>query len=440
MRYIPTPRLGIVIAAAGLLCGPLVAVGFAAWLPWVVVGLVLGAALLDTLWMVPGAALTARRELPARLGVGARNRVRVVVSNASDRPVEVKVRDEVPLRLQPQPEVVSTVVAAGVEASVEYAVYPRSRGAVDLGWICLRWRGPLGLMLAQRRIEPAVDARTARVYPSYVDYGRFVLESRIKLRREGPQRMRIAQRADEFESLREYVPGDDARRVDWKATARRRRLIARNYEEERSKDILILIDAGRMMAPEANGLTKLDRAINAALMIATVAAERKDRVGLFVFADEPLVFIPPAHGKAQISRFMDALYDVQVRLVEPDFPRAFGYLKSKHRKRGMIIMFTDLIDSEASAQLIGHVSAITRQHLPLFISIRDQSLEEASAAPIDQVRDVYRRAVAEQVIYDRDVALAQLRNRGATVMDVAPDRLTVEAVNRYILLRRTGQV
>jgi uncharacterized protein (DUF58 family) len=106
----------------------------------------------------------------------------------------------------------------------------------------------------------------------------------------------------------------------------------------------------------------------------------------------------------------------------------------------MIIMFTDLIDSEASAQLIGHVSAITRQHLPLFISIRDQSLEEASAAPIDQVRDVYRRAVAEQVIYDRDVALAQLRNRGATVMDVAPDRLTVEAVNRYILLRRTGQV
>jgi uncharacterized protein (DUF58 family) len=175
-------------------------------------------------------------------------------------------------------------------------------------------------------------------------------------------------------------------------------------------------------------------------MIATVAAERKDRVGLFVFADEPLVFIPPAHGKAQISRFMDALYDVQVRLVEPDFPRAFGYLKSKHRKRGMIIMFTDLIDSEASAQLIGHVSAITRQHLPLLISIRDQSLEEASAAPIDQVRDVYRRAVAEQVIYDRDVALAQLRNRGATVMDVAPDRLTVEAVNRYILLRRTGQV
>lgn len=440
MRYIPTPRLGIVIVATGLLCGPLVALGFAAWLPWVVVGLVVGAALLDALWMAPGAALTAHRELPARLGVGARNRVRVVVSNASDRPVEVRVRDEVPLRLQPEPEAVSTVVAAGVEAWVDYAVYPRSRGAVDLGWICLRWRGPLGLVLAQKRVEPAVDARTARVYPSYVDYGRFILESRIKLRREGPQRLRIAQRADEFESLREYVPGDDARRVDWKATARRRRLIARNYEEERSKDILILIDAGRMMAPEANGLTKLDRAINAALMIATVAAERKDRVGLFVFADEPLVFIPPAHGKAQISRFMDALYDVQVRLVEPDFPRAFGYLKSKHRKRGMIIMFTDLIDSEASAQLIGHVSAITRQHLPLFISIRDQSLEEASAAPIDQVRDVYRRAVAEQVIHDRDVALAQLRNRGATVMDVAPDRLTIEAVNRYILLRRTGQV
>ncbi|MBD3176124.1 MAG: DUF58 domain-containing protein [Armatimonadia bacterium] len=440
LRYIPTVRLGLAIVLSGLFCGLLVALGFSPWLPWAVVGLLMGAAVLDALWMISGRDLGARREMAPRLGMGAKNPVRIAVSNGSDRPVEVRIRDEVPLKLRPDPEVVSTVVAPGAEAVAEYAVFPRERGAVELGQICLRWRGPLGLVWGQRRFEADEEARTAKVYPRYVDYGRFILESRIKLRREGPQRLRIAQRADEFESLRDYVPGDDVRRVDWKATARQRRLITRNYEEERSKDVLILIDAGRMMAPEAHGLTKLDRAINAALMIASVAAERKDKVGLFVFADEPIVFIPPAHGKAQINRFMDALYDVHVKLVEPNFSRAFGYLKSKHRKRGMVIMFTDLIDSEASGQLIGHVSAITRQHLPLFISIRDQSLEEASATDVDRIGDVYRRAVAEQIIHDRDVALAQLRNQGATVMDVAPDRLTIESVNRYILLRRTGQV
>lgn len=440
MRYIPTPRLGISIALAGLLCGPLVAAGFAPWLPWSVAGILLGAAVLDAFWMVPASRITARRELPARLGLGVRNRVSVVIANGSDLPVEVRVRDEIPLELSPEPEVVSTVVAARAESTVDYTVLPRRRGAVELGWICLRWCGPLGLMLGQKRVEPSEEARVGRVYPHYVDYSRFILESRIRLRREGPQRLRIAQRADEFESLREYVPGDEARRVDWKATARRRRLIIRNYEEERSKDILILIDAGRMMAPEADGLTKLDRAINAALMIATVAAERRDRVGLFVFADEPLVFIPPAHGRLQAKRFMDALYDVSVHPVEPNFAKAFGYLKLKHRKRGMVILFTDFIDSEASTQLLGHVSAIMQQHLCLFISIRDQSLEQAAVTEIRRVSDVYRRVVAEQVIHDRDVALGQLRNRGATVMDVPPNRLTIEAVNRYLLLRRTGQV
>jgi uncharacterized protein (DUF58 family) len=152
------------------------------------------------------------------------------------------------------------------------------------------------------------------------------------------------------------------------------------------------------------------------------------------------VFIPPAHGRPQAKRFMDALYDVSVHPVEPNFAKAFGYLKLKHRKRGMVILFTDFIDSEASTQLLGHVSAIMQQHLCLFISIRDQSLEQAAVTEIRRVSDVYRRVVAEQVIHDRDVALGQLRNRGATVMDVPPNRLTIEAVNRYLLLRRTGQV
>ncbi len=298
-----------------------------------------------------------------------------------------------------------------------------------------RWSGPLGLVLRQKRVAAAT---VGRVYPRYADYSRYLLEARMHIRREGAQRRRVTQRADEFESLREYVPGDDTRRIDWKATARSRRMIVRNYEEERSKDLMILVDAGRMMAPVAGGLSKLDHAINAAVMVASVAVERKDRVGLLVFAGEPTLFIPPAHGKDQIQRFLDGLYDVHPELVEPDFAAAFSLFKSRHRKRCLTMLFTDLIDADSSSQLLAHVGALAPSHLPLAITIRDQGLEEAATRPLTGVGEVYERAVAEQVLHERAVALAQLRHQGVVVMDAPPQSLTIEAVNQYLTLRSAG--
>jgi len=432
--FIPTPRLAVALVIAGL---AIALVGGSPMVAAACLGGLALAVLCDAAWCARPRDLTARRELPERLSVGATDKVPVIVSSRSRAPVELVVCDEVPLALNATPWRVRVVVPGGGEAVAEYAVTPPARGPYEFPRINLRWFGPLGLVARQKRIDaPAVG----RVFPRYVDYSRYVLESRLKLRREGPQRHRIAQRAEEFESLRDYVPGDDTRRIDWKATARRDRVIVRNYEEERSKDVMVLVDAGRMMAPEADGLTKLDRAINAALMLASVAAERKDKVGLLVFADEPLAFVPPASGRDQVKRFLDSLYDVDVRLVEPSFGTAFGYLKARHRKRSLVILLTDLIDPESSSQLLAHVSSLTRQYLPLCITIRDQALENAAVADIAGLDDVYRRAVAEQVLRDRDVALAHLRQRGVVVMDVAPDRLTVEAVNQYLRIRASGRV
>jgi len=349
----------------------------------------------------------------------------------------VRLLDEAPPELAPTPQYCRAVVGADSAATISYTVTPRRRGDVPFGGANLRWSGPLGLVMRQKRV-PCDEV--GRVFPRYVDYSQYLLEARMKLRREGPQRLRVAQRADEFESLRDYVSGDDTRRLDWKATARQRRLMVRNYEEERSKDIMILVDSGRMMAPTANGLSKLDHAINAAIMVASVAAERKDKVGLLVFDSEPRLFIPPAHGKDQIQKMLDGLYNIQVRLVEPDFASAFALFRARHRKRCLVILFTDLIDPESSIQLLAHVSALASRHLPLAITIRDQALENAATRELAGAGDVYARAVAEQVVHDRAIALAQLRHHGVHVMDVAPEHVTVEAVNRYLELRTTGRV
>lgn len=432
--FIPTPRLAVAVVLAGL---AIALVGGAQLVAAVCLGGLALGVVCDAVWCARPRDLAARREIPERLSVGATGKVPVIVSSQSRAPVEVVVCDEAPLALDATPWRMRVVVPGGGEAAAEYTVTPPARGPYQFEGINLRWSGPLGLVARQKRVHAP---EVGRVFPRYVDYSRYVLESRLKIRREGPQRHRIAQRAEEFESLRDYVPGDDTRRIDWKATARRDHLIVRNYEEERSKDVMVLVDAGRMMAPEADRLTKLDRAINAALMLASVAAERKDKVGLLVFADEPVAFLPPAAGRDQVKRFLDALYDVEVRLVEPSFATAFGYLKARHRKRSLVILLTDLIDPESSAQLLAHVSALTSQYLPLCITIRDQALEDAAVADIAGLDDIYRRAVAEQVLRDRNVALAHLRQRGVVVMDVAPDRLTVEAVNQYLRIRASGRV
>jgi uncharacterized protein (DUF58 family) len=434
---LPTLRLACVAGLAALCLGTLSGLGVSGAGLWILAVLPLLAAILDAAWMPRPRELSATRELPDRLAMGVPNTVRLRVANRATAPVAVLVGDSVPLSLMPDAERVRIVVRGNAEGEGGYTVTPPARGEYRFGSLGVRWFGPLGLVARQMRVPAEV---MARVYPRYVDYGRFVLESRIKIRREGPHRRRAAQRAEEFESLREYVPGDDTRRIDWKATARARRLIVRNYEEERSKDVMLLIDAGRAMASQAGGLTKLDQAINAALMVASVGLERKDKVGLLAFGAEPRAFLLPAPGRDQVRLILDALCNLQVELSEPDFGSAFAHLRSKHRKRSFVILFTDLIDREVSSQLLAHVAALAQRHLVLCITIRDQSLENAATAGLDTVDAVYTRAVAEDVLRDRGVAIAELRHRGVVVMDVAPDELTVAATNRYIAMRSSGQV
>lgn len=432
----PTVRLGVALLMLGLLGAVLGLGGLPTLYVWGLGGAALFLAALDALWAVRGSDLDARRALPERLSVGVANTIGVEVTSRSPLAARVTVLDEAPLRLAPEPTPLPVTVTRERPGRIEYRVHPSARGDAPFGDVYLRWTGPFGLTMRQRRV--AAEA-IGKVYPRYADVRRHVLEARVQVRREGRQRRPVVVRADEFESLRDYVPGDDTRRLDWKATARCRRLIVRNYEEERSKDVMLLIDAGRMMAPVADGLSKLDQAINAAVMVATVAAERKDRVGLLVFAAEPLLFLPPAHGRDQIQRILDGLYDVQPALVEPDFAAAFTLFKQRHRKRCVTILFTDMVDQESSSQLLAHVSALAPSHLPVAITIRDQGLEDASSRELSGVTDLYERAVAEQVLHDRAVALSKLRQRGVVVMDVPPSRLTIEAVNQYLALRSGGR-
>ena len=187
-------------------------------------------------------------------------------------------------------------------------------------------------------------------------------------------------------------------------------------------------------------MSKLDYAVNAALMLAHVACAHDDAVGMVAFGRRVHSFVPAVKGRAQVGRILEQLYALQPALEEPDYRSAFSVLSERARKRALVVVFTDLVDTEASQRMLAHVAALRPRHLPLLITLRDSELERVARQSPEEVEQVYQRAVAGRVLEDREKALAAMRLRGALVLDVPPGELTVETVNQYVRLKAAGRL
>src|SRR5581483_7954421 len=236
-------------------------------------------------------------------------------------------------------------------------------------------------------------------------------------------------RGTEFESLREYQSDDDYRRINWKATARRHRPITTLFETERSQRLIVMIDLGRMMLTRVGELTKLDSAVNAALLLCYVALVHGDRVGLLSFADGVRAYTPPRRGRAHFYRIVEQLYAVRAQPVESDYAAAFGRLRTDLRGRALVALFTDLSDPDVARLIARHLMLVARHHLPLCIAMRDPTTQAwADLMPTDG-HELYGKVVAEGVLQERAALLDTLRNAGVLSVDVQADQLTPASIN-----------
>jgi uncharacterized protein (DUF58 family) len=244
----------------------------------------------------------------------------------------------------------------------------------------------------------------------------------------------------EFERLREYRRGDEFRAVDWKATARRQKLIAREYQLESNQSIMFLLDAGRLMTAETRGLSLFDHALNATLMLSHVAARAGDQVGLLAFADGIKSFAPPAGGAQAARRIIQAGYDLHPDIVETNYNDAFEQLSLRVRKRTLVVVFTQVVDDVAAADLTRVMRGLLPRHLPLLVFFRDVEIAEMldptghrGGAPTTQ--ELYARGAAAEMVAFRERLLRDLTTRGALVLDILPDRLTPALINRYLEIK-----
>jgi uncharacterized protein (DUF58 family) len=393
------------------------------------------AAILDAAWTPRSGQIRAERRVPRRVSLGAETEVVLTVESSVPRALRLQVTDDASPALPRVGQDVWEVKlpVRGLER-IRYRVRGEERGEAVLGDIHLRALGPLGLVWRQwreRRSDPV------QVQPGILEVRRHrLLTQRHRLRDAGLRSVRERGEGTSFESLRDYIRGDDPRRIDWKATARRATTTVRQFEAERSQNVLLAIDAGRLMTERIGGRERLDHALSASLLLADVAALQGDRVGLFVFADRVQQFLPPS--RAALSRLSDAFARVEGRLVEPDYPGAFSYLARALRRRSLLVLFTDVIDARASSALLAHLNAATRRHLPLVVTLRNTALDETAERPVRDERDVFRRAAAEELLQARAQALAGMQRAGILVADTRPQDATPAAVNRYLEVKRRG--
>ena len=382
--------------------------------------------------------LEVERINDTKLSLGAENLITVLITNRSQRKLTFLLRDEYPYQFNADATIIKGEVGAYDLHEARYHVKPLQRGDYTFGDVNIRYPSLLRTFTRQARYPTSASVK---VYPNVLDVRKYDIMARKGLLFEiGLRAARIFGTGTEFERLREYNTDDEFRRINWKATARRGKPIAAEYETERSQYIVSVIDTGRLMRPPIGDLAKLDYAINTSLLLTYVATLKGDHTGLLTFADDVRTYLSPKSGKGQFYRMLEALYNVHFEPVEADYAKALAYLSLKNKRRSLIIVFTDLVTLDAAKPLIANMARLAQRHLPLCVVVSDPNITNLAHIETDNSGAVYKRAVAEMLLDERQVVLDTLNRNGVLTLDVPADKLSVSVINKYLELKGRGAI
>jgi uncharacterized protein (DUF58 family) len=375
----------------------------------------------------------ATRDCSQICSLGELHRVTLHLENRSRRSYRIEVRDDRLPTFEVDPEEFSLVVPGHSRANVHYNLKPLRRGTYELRQIHLRVPSRLGFW---RRIHRYPAELSLRVYPDLKQISRYALYARLnRLSLLGVRKTRRVGGDNEFERLREYTPDDNYRNIDWRATGRRRKLVVRDYQSNQSQRVVFLIDSGRMMVNESAGLSLLDHALDAMLMLAHVAVTRGDQVGLLTFSDRIHHWVPLGNGNRHVNRMVHAVHNLFPTLVESRYDSAFLHLNRHCRKRTLVILITNVIDEVNAAQISAHLKNMVGAHLPLGILLRDNAMFDAVAVEDAEGDELYRAAAAAHILDWRQQVITNLRHAGVLTLDVFAEKMTAPLINEYLKIK-----
>jgi uncharacterized protein (DUF58 family) len=375
-----------------------------------------------------------QRELPEQFSNSDQNKIILHLSNNYPFVIVLRIIDESPKQFQQRNFYLFATMKANEDITLDYQLRPTERGEYFFHDINVFMKSPLGLVVRRKIIRAE---KMVKVLPSFFALRKYeLLAYSNQLAEAGSRRIRKIGHSLEFEQIKEYVAGDDIRNINWKATGRKGgQLMVNNYTDEKSQQVYCIIDKGRVMKMPFDGLTLLDYAINAALILSRVALVKQDKAGLVSFSEQIGEFLPADHKAIQMNNILQLLYNQQTKFLESDYEKLYALIRTRITQRSLLILFTNFESLSALKRQLPYIRGIARNHLLLVVFFENTSLGQLTKSDAKDIEGLYVKTIAEKFAYEKRLIVKELQQHGIATILTAPQQLTVNIVNKYLEIK-----
>ncbi len=383
-------------------------------------------------------AVFARREMADKFSNGDENPVDIYLEHFYPQKIHFEIIDELPFQFQKRDTKFELSLDNGEAKNLRYNLRPVKRGEYQFGAVNVFVRTHLGLAARRFRFDAQ---KTVPVYPSYLllrQYELLAISNHLQMM--GIKKIRRIGHNKEFEQIEDYVAGDDFRRINWKATARTKSLKVNHYQDERSQNVYSLIDKGRVMKMPFDGMSLLDYAINASLVISNVAIRKGDKAGLVTFQNEVNSIVPASSRNRQMQLISEQLFKEKTSYKESDYAKLYAVLRHKLNQRSLLILYTNFESIHSLQRQLKYFRLIAKRHLLLCIFFQNTEVENFAQKRADSIEEIYEKGIAEQLLFEKQLIVKELQNHGIQTLLTAPEDLTVNTINKYLELKGRGLI
>ena len=396
------------------------------------------AVLIDAFLLYRKNGIKGERLIQERLSNGDDKKVVLLLQNNSDHAVRCGIIDELPFQFQNRAWHVNKKIEEASVVEIEYFLKPKERGEYHFGNINVYVSSPLNMVKRRYILQ---SEKVIKVYPSYIQMRRYELHAiASSAQQTGVKKLRRLGHSMEFEQIKEYVRGDDYRTINWKATARRGDLMTNNYTDERSQQIYCIINKGRVMKMPFEGLTLLDYAINASLVLSNTALQKHDKAGLITFAENLDTFVTADKKPGQLNQILESLYKQKTAFLEPDLEKLFSVVRNRITQRSLLVLFTNYESVESLEREISSLKRLAHYHLLMVVLFENTELKELIESKTNTTELIYIKTIAAKYRHEKRLIVKELQKHGIITVLSTPQRLTINAMNKYLELKNRQSI
>jgi len=394
--------------------------------------------IIDYILLFKQKGIIASRILPEKLSNGDNNSIEISVKNNYNFNSTLKLIDEIPFQYQKRDFQINIILNKLEDKKITYSLRPLERGEYYFGHLNIYASSPLDFI--SRRFQFGKDAMVPN-YPSFLQLKKYMLLAfSNKIFEYGLKKIRRIGHTMEFEQIKDYVQGDDLRNINWKATAKSNKLMVNQYQDERSQPVYSVIDKGRVMKMPFEGLSLLDYAINAALVISNVALKKQDKAGIFSFSRKVENKVVAERRPSQMNNILETLYNVSTDFAESDFSRLYIDVKRNLNQRSLLLLYTNFETLDALHRQLPYLKAIAKNHLLVVIFFENTELQKLTQKSAVNTFEIFEKTIAEKFIYEKKLIVNELQKHGIQSILTAPEHLTINTINKYLEIKARGML